>query len=333
MSGWWVVGSVSEAAFFGSLFLLGIVSLTTVVTWQVFWPESSMLKVGFGFWLMVIACCSLIAIGLSGFFYKVSGTLASPERRSALVTQVKREHHRRADGSTAENTSYLPRLQGLTDSPGVKLAYRLPSESGERIPLLLSMLFATCWNTLLAILLVVSIQNLAVGKPNWFQLALLVGFGVVGFFATRWFFRVFRKQAGIGPTAVEISDLPLLPGEVYKVYLCQYGKITFEQLNVRLVGFEEATYQLGTDIRTERAEIASYEAERLQPSNPAAPLQADPEHPLELVCQIRVPFDIMHSFHGVNNAVRWKILVSGAIPKWPTFCRSFPVVVYPRDVP
>jgi hypothetical protein len=186
---------------------------------------------------------------------------------------------------------------------------------------------------MLAVLSVISIQNFASGQPNWFQIVLLVPFCVVSFFATRWFFRVFRKHSGIGPSAVEISDLPLLPGKVYKVYLCQYGRVVFDKLTIRLAGFEEATYQQGTDIRTERAEIASYAAEPVEISSqdPQGGLVADPEHPLEMLCQIRVPFDIMHSFHGANNAVRWKLIVTGEVQKWPTFCRSFPVVVYPPD--
>jgi hypothetical protein len=333
MSGWWVVGSVSEAAFYGSLFLLGIVSLTTAVTWQVFWPETSLVKVGFGFWLLVIACSSMVVIGLSGFVFKVSGTLASPERRGALVNQVKRGHQRRAEGIGPEKIEHLPDLQAYTDSPGVKLAYRLASQSGERAPLLLSMMFAASWNSMVSVLFAVSALNLASGQPNWFQIVLLVPFGIVSFFATRWFFQIFRKHSGIGPSAVEISDLPLLPGEVYKVYLCQYGRVVFDQLTVKLCGYEEATYQQGTDIRTEQAEIASYAAEPMEVSSNDAQggLVADPEHPLEMLCQIRIPFDIMHSFHGANNSVRWKLVVTGEIKKWPTFCRSFPVVVYPRD--
>jgi hypothetical protein len=272
-------------------------------------------------------------IGFSGFFYKVTGTLASPERRNALVTQAMRDHQRRAEGASPTSSEHLPSLQAFTDSPGVKLAYRLASQSGERAPLLLSMLFATAWNSMLAVLSVISVQNLASGQPNWFQIVLLVPFGVVSFFATRWFFRIYRKHAGIGPSAVEISGLPLLPGEVYQVYLCQYGRVVFDTLTIRLNGYEEATYQQGTDIRTERAEIASYAAEPVEVSaqNAQGGLVAEPEHPLEMLCQIQVPFDIMHSFHGANNAVRWKLVVTGEVQKWPTFCRSFPVVVYPRD--
>ena len=333
MSGWWVVGRVSEATFFGVLLLLGIVSLTTVVTWQVFWPESNILRVGFGFWLMVIASSSFIVIGLTGFSLKVIGTLASPERRNVLVAQAKRDHRRRAQGASDVAEGCLPSVQPLTDSPGVKLAYRLVDRSGDRLPLVLSALFSVAWNSLVAVLLVIAVQNWLSGTPIWFLNCLLVLFGGVSFFATRWFFRLFRKHAGIGPTAVEISDLPLLPGKTYQVYLCQYGRTEFKRLSIKLAGFEEAIYEQGTDIRTERTQFASYLAEPIDPPATDGPiltgLKAEPEQPLELLCQIRVPTDIMHSFHGMHNSIRWKIVVEGEVPKWPVFCRSFPVVVYP----
>ncbi len=97
MSGWWVIGSASEAAFFGSLFLLGIVSLTVVGTWQLFWPQSQIIRVGFGFWLMMIASLSFVVIGLSGLILRVAQTVASPELRSALAQQAEREHQRRTE--------------------------------------------------------------------------------------------------------------------------------------------------------------------------------------------------------------------------------------------
>ncbi|MEZ6074936.1 MAG: hypothetical protein R3C56_04430 [Pirellulaceae bacterium] len=105
MSGWWVVGSVSEAAFFGALFISGIVSLTIVVSSQVFWSESTFLPtIGFGFWLLVIAASSFIVIGLTAFILQVSQTLASPEQRSVLVDRAKREHQRRVWGRGQQST-------------------------------------------------------------------------------------------------------------------------------------------------------------------------------------------------------------------------------------
>lgn len=331
MSGWWVVGSVSEAAFFGALFLLGIVSLTIVVSGQVFWPDSTILRIGFGFWLMVIASSSFIVIGLTAFVLQVSQTLASPEMRSAMVEKAKREHQRRAaTGDERPDLQHLPSLRALTDSPGVKLSYRLAIQRGETTPLVLSSLFTVAWNAMLAILAVISIQNHLSGRPDWFLTVLLLPFSIVSFFTTRWFFLSFRRQSGIGPTAVEISDLPLLPEGTYRLYVCQYGRSQFSKYAIWLVCYEETTYQQGTDVRTERVETHRIPVDPCT-SGKDFPWVAEPEKPLEVDCQFRLPTDIMHSFQGRHNAIVWKIVIEGEARKWPSFCRNFPVVVYPRD--
>lgn len=351
MSGWWVVGSVSEAAFFGALFILGIVSLTIVVSSQVFWPETTTLPtIGFGFWLLVIASSSFIVIGLTAFVLQVSQTLASPEQRSVLVDRAKREHLRRAAGQDAVDLSNLPSLRALTDSPGVKLAYRLALQRGETTPLVLSSLFSIAWNAMLAVLAVIAVENHVRQRPDWFLTVLLVPFATVSFFSTRWFFRTFKRQSGVGPTAVEISSLPLLPGKSYQVYVCQYGRATFESYCVSLVSYEETTYLQGTDVRTERVETmriplkvqlsrrplnvesaAQRADDSLDASAATAPSNwvATAELPLEMDCQLALPLDMMHSFQGRHNAVIWKLVVEGEVKKWPSFCRSFPVVVYP----
>ncbi len=331
MSGWWVVGSVSEAAFFGALFILGIVSLTIVVSSQVFWSESTFLPtIGFGFWLLVIAASSFIVIGLTAFILQVSQTLASPEQRSVLVDKAKREHRRRAAGTETVDLANLPSLRALTDSPGVKLAYRLAIQRGETTPLVLSSLFSVAWNAMLAILAVIAVENHLRGRPDWFLTVLLVPFGIVSFFSTQWFFRTFRRQSGIGPTAVEISALPLLPDGSYRLYVCQYGRATFTWYRITLVCFEETTYQQGTDIRTER--VATLRIPICDSNCEEQSLVANPENPLEMDCQFRLPTDMMHSFQGRHNAIIWKIVVEGEVKKWPSFCRSFPVVVFPPDV-
>lgn len=255
MSGWWVVGSVGEAAFFGALFLLGIVSFTTVVTSQVFWPDDTVFKPGLGFWLMVIASVSFMVIGLSAFILQVSSTLASPEMRSAMARKVKEDHLRRsAGGSNIPEDSNLPELQPLMDSPGVKLAYRLAAQRGERTPLILSTLFATTWNAMVAAFFAVTLQQFLSGGPVLFMAVLLVAFLVASVISTRWFFGLFLQRLGIGPTAIEIDILPLLPGGDYRLYLCQYGRVRFQRLDLCLVAYEEATYQQGTDVRTESRE-------------------------------------------------------------------------------
>ncbi len=328
MSGWWVVGSVSEAALFGALFLLGIAALTIVVSWQVFWPQSTVLRPGFGFWVMIITSASFIVIGLTGFVLQLSHTLASPEMRSAMASQAKREHVRRATGKAATLPN-LPGLEDFTDSPGVRLTYRLPVQKGETAPLVLSALFNMAWNAMVAVLVVVTLEQWLSGNPNWFLTVLVVPFLIVSFFSVRWFFALFRRQTGIGPTAIEIDDLPLLPGKEYRLYLCQYGRSSFKNLRISLVSVEEATFGQGTDVRTESKEVSRIEAEISGAGS--GKLVAQPEKPLEVDCKIFLPDDIMHSFQSEHNAVIWKIMVEGDAPKWPSFYRSFPVAVYPRS--
>ncbi len=324
MSGWWVVGSVGEAAFFGTLFLLGIVSVTTIVTWQVFWPDSQIIPVGLGFWLLVIASASFVLIGLSGLILRLAQTATSRELRSALAQKAKRDHVRRSQGpQAAPPPPTLPSLQAFTDSPGVQLAFRLPVQSGEMGPLVLSSIFALSWNAMLAMLSVIAAQNIARQQPEWFLTLLLVPFGCVGYWSARWFLRLFRQHVGFGPTAVEISELPIVPGGEFEVYVCQYGRVAFKRLIVALVCLEESTYQQGTDIRTERVEVARHmliEKGRCI---------VEREKPLEVHCKYRLPPDTMHTFQSQHNAVAWKIIVEGDASRWPSFCRIFPVVVHP----
>ncbi len=324
MTGWWVIGSVGEAAFFGTLFLLGIVSLTIVGTWQLFWPGSQIFRIGFGFWLMIIASLSFVVLGLTGLILRVAQTVASPELRSALAQQAEREHQRRSRGPAASaELPNLPSLQAFTDSPGERLAYRLAGQRGEIGPLILSFSFSAAWNGLLAVLAVVAAEKFASGRPSWFLLLLLVPFAVIGFYSARWFFILFRRISGLGPTTAEISHIPLRPGEMFALYLCQYGRVAFNRLSVALVCFEESTYQQGTDVRTERVAVTRHiicERENCR---------SEPDEPLEMDCQFRLPSDTMHSFQGQHNAIVWKVVVEGDSTRWPSFCRSFPVVVYP----
>ena len=68
-------------------------------------------------------------------------------------------------------------------------------------------------------------------------------------------------------------------------------------------------------------------------SRPSGPVRwsAEPEKPLELDCTVSLPVDMMHSFHSEHSALVWRIVVEGESTKWPAFCRSFPVAVYPRS--
>lgn len=320
MTGWWFVGSLGEAAFFGILCLVGILALTTIIAWQVFSPETNAFPVGLGFWVIVIASASLIAIGGVGFVIRILWVATSDEHRQFLAGQAK-QIQQPLPGK-GPSMSAIPSLQNFTDSPGVKLAFRLPGSRPEIAPLWLSSLFALAWNALTAILIAIGVGSLR-QRIDWTLVLVLPFFIAVGVFATRWFLINFRRATGIGITTVEISHLPLVAGKMYQLYVAQYGRLAMRKLKIALVCEESATYHHGTDVRTERHIVSRIDLLEHGRS------RIDYGRPLELECSFFVPTDAMHSFQSDHNAIHWKIVVEGEANRWPSYCRSFPVVVYP----
>ncbi len=150
-------------------------------------------------------------------------------------------------------------------------------------------------------------------------------FSIVSFLATRWFLRLFRRHIGVGPTTVEISDLPILPGK-------QYAYIS---VSVRTCGVQEfasvphlrrrVDLSAGTDVRTERHEMKRHVV--VGPSE----FFVEPEKPLELDCQftfhlIRCTHSKVRTMQSLENCDRRRSSqVANVLQK-------FPIVVYPRPV-
>jgi hypothetical protein len=146
----------------------------------------------------------------------------------------------------------------------------------------------------------------------------LVGVGLILFFV-----RKFLATTGIGPTLVEISDQPLYPGQRYRVFLQQFGRLKINRLEVLLVCEEEATFRHGTDTRTESRLVAQQSLMLCE--------NAEVRHgvPLETDCDLEVARGAMHSFKSQHNEVNWRVQVRLDVAGWPAYERSFPVIVYP----
>ena len=322
MTGSWMVGRIGEAMFFAALCLLGVLSFTTVVVWQLISPDTQLYRVGFGFWVLVVSSFSFIVLGGVGFFYRILRVVVSEERRQAMVNQaadLSRDSKRRRTFLPP----MIPSLRPFTDSPGTKLAYRLSGTRPEVAPLMLSSAFALAWNVLVAVFLAFAISGIFRGKPDWYLILCFPFFGTASYFATTWFFRNFRRALGAGQTTVEINELPIVVGGQYSLVVVQYGRLILKKICVSLVCSEQVTYLQGTDIRTEQHEV--YRKILLE----RARCRIDFGMPLELECSFNVPTDVMHSFQSPHNAVIWKIVVEGEAHRWPLYCRNFPVVLYP----
>jgi hypothetical protein len=162
-------------------------------------------------------------------------------------------------------------------------------------------------------------------QPEWTLTVLVVPMWVVSIWSVRYLLQLLVLQSGMGQTAVEISELPLVPGGEYQVSITQDGHVRMRSFRLWLECEEEATYLQGTDTRTETREVFRHLCfERRD-------FAIDPGVPFSARATVAVPATAMHSFHSAHNVVRWKLVVCGEAEGWPAFERGFSIVVQPGE--
>ncbi len=319
-----LLGGLGEVLFYAALFLLGSILMVATVTVRIIHADRwGGVFTDWTFWLPVLIAAAFIVIGGIGVVYSVLQVGASRERRSSLV-------RRAADIELLSDTLLspkdyptLPRDTDITNSPGVALAYRLPIAQSPSWRFFAVAAFCLPLIALASVLVVLTIDSHQIGKPEWVLTAFTIPTAIAGVWAVYYFLNQLLMHTGIGPTSVEVSDHPLLPGRTYQVFISQAGRLKVEALELRLVCEEEATYQQGTNIRTEAKRV--FEQTVLRQED----FLIDLGMPFETETQLRMPIDVMHSFKSNSNAVTWKLVVRGDVKGWPAFHRSFPLVVYP----
>lgn len=318
-----LVGSLGEAIFCGSLFLIGTLLLSVLVGAYLARPNPEQFAIGVGGWLLILITSSSVVLGGGGLIWTVLRVGTSAERRSAMASQAADMDLVHQTVPRPRNYPTVPPFDGLTNSPGIELAYRLPPTQTPVWRLLAMAIFVMLWNIVVCPLTVSLVGGHIAGRHDWLMTAMLVPFWLVSFWSIREFLRLFVEHTGLGTTTVEISDLPLIPGQTCQVSLAQHGHVTMKSLQVALVCEEEATYHQGTDVRTEVREIYR------QPCFERRDFRIEPAAPFAGVCSVTIPASAMHSFHSQHNVIRWKLVVRGEPESWPAQERGFPLVVYP----
>ena len=320
-----LMGTVGEVLFSSALFVLGIVSLTALILSRTL-STSPPFPPGFGFWVLVLALSSFVLLGGGGVAWTILHASASRERRSALARRAANLDLR---GSVEEADSpcavfpNIPSDANLTNSPGVKLSYRLPVVQSPAWRLIFASVFGLIWNISAAILIFFAVKSIVSGRPEWFLVLFVIPFVAVGAWVVRDFVRQMLIHTGIGPTQIEISDHPLRRSASYEVYLSQGGRLWMRSLALSLVCEEAATYRQGTDLRTETKLVFDRQIFRKTDFHIA------PGLPFEHQCAVEIPADAAHSFQSEHNAINWKLVVRGEADAWPPFERAFPVIVHP----
>jgi hypothetical protein len=133
-------------------------------------------------------------------------------------------------------------------------------------------------------------------------------------------------QLGVGQTTVELAEHPVRPGEPVQVCLRQEGPLRLRELQLSLVCEEAATYQQGTDTRTETKCV--HRSLLLVRKD----VTIEREAPFEGQAELILPPGVMHSFKAKNNGINWKLVVNGTPARLPRYEREFPFVVVPPAV-
>ena len=274
-------------------------------------------------WLSLIVPVSFVLIGGGGLVYAIFTLGKSAERRAAIAKRAAHLDPFGNNGRSKPDFPHVPVAASITDSPGTKLAFRLPI-AGSAVWALFAWLAAcVLWNGIVSVFVMVAFSGYVRGQPDWFLTAFIIPFVLIGIGLIVFFLRQLVIATGIGPTLLEISDQPLYPGQRYRLFFWQTGRLKMNSLELLLVCEEETTYRHGTDTRTETRRVYQ------RPLFYHEGFKIEGGLPFEADCEIEVPPTAMHSFRSGHNEVNWKVLVKGDVAGWPNFQRSFPVIVYP----
>ena len=318
-----LLGNVGEALFSTVLFVLGAVSLTALLTTHLTNPDGGTYRPGFGFWLMVLVLGSFVLLGGGGALWTVFRVSVSAERRSVLARRAARLDLRgdTVPSPTAHPT--IPSHDNLTNSPGVRLRYRLPVVQSPAWRLMMATVYCLIWNGSAAVLLVLTVRSHLTAHPQWFLTLFTIPFLGIGVWSILDLVRQLVIHTGIGPTNLEVSEHPLRPGGDYRVCLSQAGRLWLKTLTLNLVCEEAAMYRQGTDIRQETKTVFDRQIFR------QTDFPIEPGMPFEHQCVLHIPPEAMHSFQSEHNAVNWRLVVRGEAESWPPYERCFPIIVYP----
>jgi hypothetical protein len=278
-------------------------------------------------WLLLLVPLPFVVLGAAGLVYVVWGWGQSAERAAASAQQTPALEILQAAIPQRAPLVVLPDDEDWRNSPGTRLAYRLPVAASPFWPLFALLAGAIVWNALVLVFLVPVARGHWAGAPDWWMTAFVVPFAAIGALLLFYLFRQLMYHAGRGTTRIEVSEHPLRPGQRCQVLVSHTGQLTLDRLEVLLVCEERASYRQGTDTRTEIARVYQ------EPVFSAADVQIQPALPFEEQFEMQIPEGAMHSFESPHNELSWKLVARVEARKWPASERSFSVLVYPNHTP
>ncbi len=192
------VGSMAAGAF-GLYWLINHVGSAKGAGW---WP-----------WFAMVIPIALFIYGAVDLVALVWQSIASTERRAAAVRKATGWELPGIDSRPNHPAlPSVPAIDAVTDSPGIRLAYRLPIDAASGWVSFTMAAVCLAWNTLVAVFVVQVIQMHRAGEPNWLLTWLMVPFVLGGVWTLVELGRQVLLNIAVGTTRVEISQHPFSSG-------------------------------------------------------------------------------------------------------------------------
>jgi hypothetical protein len=272
--------------------------------------------------LALVASAGCITTGMWRLIKLMLQSSTTAERRSAFVGQA-RALERKLREPGAGKLPQIPDPKEFGPVKGRRFAFRLPTSGRDAVRVLY-------WGLASLLLSMVTSAVFAVTLNHWTlslgKIALLVAslfLVVIVGISIWWFIKQLLSWFQSGPTVIELSHFPLIPGEKIQVFLSQTGRMRLRKVVFTLECVEFAVYQQGTDARREAKvveEIPILSEDRIDIS---------PRRPWEQVCELQVPAVGMHSFVASSNAIQWRLVLRAKGVNCPSLLRETPIVVFP----
>ncbi len=287
-------------------------------------PSRVVLVRGYSGWLYLVLLVpvSFIAISTRRLVLLWLNWGTSAERRAAMTKRA--AEFDLFEGQHPDPLPAVPSDANWTNSPGTRLAYRLPIDAAPQWMLFALLAACLVWNGVASVFVIMAVRTHLRHQPDWLMTLLSLPFLVIGLALVYFLYRQFRLMTRIGSTRIEISHHPLYPGGEYDLFVSQAGHLTMKSLEVVLQCEEQATYRQGTDTRTDTRCVLE------SPVLTARDFEILPARPFESQCRVRIPPCAMHSFKSDHNQIGWRLLVRADDVRGRDYQRAFPVIVHPR---
>jgi hypothetical protein len=138
----------------------------------------------------------------------------------------------------------------VVESPGVRLAYRLPIDAASGWVSATMAAVCIVWGILAVVGAVQILGEQVAGQPPWLLTLLMAALALASVWILAAFVRQILRQIAVGTTRLEVSDHPFYPGRTYRGFVSQAGRLHVRwfqvQLNVDLLGSDyDNTLKIG----------------------------------------------------------------------------------------